>query len=287
MKFGAWTVHEIDSGHQRLDGGAMFGNVPKALWEREHVADEKNRIDLAMRCLVLERAGRRFLVDTGAGDKWSDKLRSIYGLEASRLLSSLRQAGIDPESITDVLLTHLHFDHAGGVSERDGDDARLVFPDARHWVQGENLENARRPGIRERASYLAENVEPVAAGRIELIDGDAEIAPGLSVRRFDGHTRGLQTIRLATEDGGLVYAADMIPTRSHVRAPYTMGYDIHAGLLIEEKAEILEDCLDNDLMVCFEHDPLHALARLERRDGRIEIASFVSFGDDEAMAKEA
>ncbi|MEZ6197186.1 MAG: MBL fold metallo-hydrolase [Planctomycetota bacterium] len=274
MRFADWTVTEIDSGHVFLDGGAMFGNVPKVLWEREHPADDKNRIDLAMRCLVLERGERRFLVDTGAGDKWDDKLRGIYGLGPSRLEASLRAAGIEPESITDVVLTHLHFDHAGGVSSMRDGEARLVFPQAVHWVQRRNLDNARRPGIRERASYLPENVEPVAAGRVELLDGDVEIAPGLSVRAYDGHTVGLQVVRLATPEGGLVYAADMIPTSSHLRGPYTMGYDICAGRLVEEKATLLEDCLDHGLLVCFEHDPRHAAAALERAEGKIRAAAF-------------
>ncbi|MEE9391369.1 MAG: MBL fold metallo-hydrolase [Planctomycetota bacterium] len=284
MLVGDWQVDSLETGECWLDGGAMFGSVPKTLWEREHPVDEQNRICLALRCLLIRGHGRTIVVDTGCGDKWSDKLRDIFRLHnpIDSLRDAIRAQGVDPESVTDVILTHLHFDHAGGVSElNEKGELVLTFPRAKHWVQRDNLENAQKPGLRERASYLPENWQPVVEGNHELTVGTVELYPGLSVRPVHGHTRGMQLVRLADKDGrnGLVYGADLIPTRSHVRLPYTMGYDINPGLLIEEKATALRDCLDHDLLVFFEHDPICDAASLKEQGGRIEIADSIRLDD--------
>lgn len=192
--FGRFEVSVHNHGHYRLDGGAMFGTVPKALWSGLIPADEENRIRLATRSLLVRTDGRVFLVDVGCGGKWPEKLRRIYGIEPA----PPAEAGFDPASVTDIILTHLHFDHAGGISRNAPGapgDVELCYPDARVHVQRDNHENARDPNLRERASYLKENVLVLDRARLELARGSREIVPGLWVHQADGHTRGLQLDR--------------------------------------------------------------------------------------------
>ncbi|MCB9831207.1 MAG: MBL fold metallo-hydrolase [Planctomycetes bacterium] len=277
MKIGRWKLESIEAGSLRLDGGAMFGSVPKAIWSRAHPADEDNRIELSCRLLLADDGERRVLVDTGMGDKWDPKGASIYGLAEGHvgLRERLGAVGVDPDSISDVVLTHLHFDHAGGVSHRDQDgQLRPSFPRARHWLQHRNLENARHPNPRERASYLAENHEPLAAVELELLQGECEIMPGLRVMPSDGHTVGMQIVAFEDGERSLTYCADLIPTASHVHPAFTMGYDINAGLLIEEKARLMARRREGEHHLFFEHEPRGAAGRLVFADGRPRVDEF-------------
>jgi glyoxylase-like metal-dependent hydrolase (beta-lactamase superfamily II) len=264
LTLGGWSLHTLETGMFRLDGGAMFGSVPKPLWSRTNPADDRNRIRLAMRCLLAEGHGRRILVDDGIGEKFAAKLADIFGIDHSEhtLERSLAALGLGVEDVTDVVLTHLHFDHAGGSTRRDGERLVPRLPKALVHVQARNLENARRPNLRERASYLAENFEPLEqAGVLRVMDGASEPWPGFRLIRADGHTRGQQLVRISGPEGTLYFVADLIPTAAHVRIPFVMGYDVAAIETMAEKKSLLDQAVAEGAWVCLEHDPDVALAR--------------------------
>ena len=264
LTLGGWSARTLETGFLWLDGGAMFGSVPRPLWSRDHPPDERNRIRLAMRCLLVEGHGRRILIDDGVGDKFSAKLADIYRVEHAEhtLERSLATLGLEVGDVTDVVLTHLHFDHAGGsTARREGRlDPRL--PRARYFVQRRNWDNARRPNPRERASYLPENFEPLMeAGVLTLWEGPQEPWPGFSLFTADGHTRGQQLARIAGPEGTLYFVADLIPTAAHVRIPFVMGYDMAAIETMDEKRALGERAIREHAWICLEHDPGIALAR--------------------------
>jgi len=268
LTLGSWRVHTVETGYLWLDGGSMFGSVPKPLWSKLQPPDERNRIRLAMRCLLLE-GERRVLVDDGIGEKFDAKLRDIYRVEHQEhtLERSLAALGLEVDDITDVVLTHLHFDHAGGSTRRDGGRLAPRLPRARYHLQRRNLENARHPNLRERASYMAENFEPlVEAGVLELWEGPQKPWPGVEILTAEGHTRGQQLLRVAGPEGALYFVADLIPTASHVRIPFVMGYDVAAIETMAEKRELLARASAEGAWICLEHDPSVALGR-PRPDG--------------------
>jgi glyoxylase-like metal-dependent hydrolase (beta-lactamase superfamily II) len=254
IEVGPYRVSIHNHGFFRLDGGAMFGSVPKALWSREAPPDEENRILLATRSLVIEDGGRKLIVDVGCGDKWNDKTRAIF---------CIGEAPYQPvPGVTDVLLTHLHFDHAGGVSRIGSGGLEPCYPAARHYVPRANLENAKAPNVRERASYLRENVDVLEQVDLALtVDGE-ELWPGLTVHRADGHTRGLQWVKLSVGGTTIVYPADMIPTSKHIPLPFVMGYDMCAEQALKEKEAFLKQAVSESWIVVFEHDPEIAAGRI-------------------------
>jgi glyoxylase-like metal-dependent hydrolase (beta-lactamase superfamily II) len=242
----------------------MFGSVPKAIWSKAHPADERNRITLAMRCLLLEGEGRRILVDVGVGDKLADKLADIYGVDHAEhtLEGSLSALGLGVEDITDVVLTHLHFDHAGGATRRQAGLLVPRLPRAHYHVQRRNLENARRPNPRERASYQPEDFMPLMeAGVLRLWEGPQRPWPGIELLTAEGHTRGQQLVRVSGADGVLYFVADLVPTASHVRIPFVMGYDVAAIETMEEKRTLLGRAVSEGAWISLEHDPATALGR--------------------------
>lgn len=264
LTIAGWTIHTLETGFLWLDGGSMFGSVPKPLWSRPHPPDERNRIRLAMRCLLLEGHGRRILVDDGLGEKFSPKLADIYRVEheSHTLERALSGHGLGLADVTDVVLTHLHFDHAGGSTRLDGDRLAPTLPRARYHVQRRNWENALKPNPRERASYLPENFQPLMeAGALSFWEGPQTPWPGLELFLAEGHTRGQQLVRIAGSEGSLYYVADLIPTAAHVRIPWVMGYDIAAGETMVEKRALLERASREGAWICLEHDPAIALAR--------------------------
>jgi glyoxylase-like metal-dependent hydrolase (beta-lactamase superfamily II) len=248
---GSYTIEQHNFGFFRLDGGSMFGSVPKNLWSKRIPADADNCIRLATRSLVLRDGERTVLVDCGMGEKWNDKQRAIYGIEnVPRSIWSFA-----PESVTDLVLTHLHFDHAGGISEAVGDGSfRPVFANARVHVQESNVENAKSPTIKERASYLAENYGALEEMSVSLVDGTAEILPGILVHRVDGHTRGQQWIEIVGSPS-IFFATDLVPTSHHLPLPFHMGYDTCAETLLQEKDNFLARAVQENAVVFFEHDP--------------------------------
>jgi len=263
LALGDWTVHTLEAGALWLDGGAMFGSVPRPLWSRTNPPDERNRIRLAMRCLLLVGHGRRVLVDVGLGAKPGEKFRDIFRVEDEpRLEDSLAAAGFGPRDVTDVVLTHLHFDHAGGATVETPEGLRPSMPAARWLVQRRNWDNAHAPNPRERASYLVENFDPLErAGVLDYCDGPARPWPGVSLFTAEGHTRGQQLVRI--EGGGRVvyFVADLIPTASHVRIPYVMGYDVAAIETMAEKQALLQAAADEGAWIALEHDPVVAFAK--------------------------
>lgn len=265
MRCGRYSVKLVVFGSFRLDGGSMFGSVPKTLWNKSIPADSDNCIPLVCRSLLLEDDSRKILVDVGTGNKWNDKLRQIYNIENTR--PEVLQ--FDPNQITDVVLTHLHFDHAGGISQHTATgELTLTYPKARVHLQSANWERANNPTPKDRASYLSENIEPLRAADLKLYDGDIEVLPDLLVHRVDGHTPGQQWIEVGdrSDDSSprLFFPTDLIPTSHHVPLAFHMGYDVCADTLLREKLLFLERAVTLQATVCFQHDRDVPLARIIR-----------------------
>jgi len=284
-----WSIR---GNSQKLDGGAMFGNAPKAVWEKWSPADDLNRIELACRALLASPlGGKTVLFETGIGAFFEPKLRERYGVQESRhvLIDSLREAGFEHEDIDVVVLSHLHFDHAGGLLApwSEGRGPELLFPKATFVVGATHWERARHPHPRDRASFIPELPGLLeASGRLEIVSGAYSQVLGESVRFSfsDGHTPGLMLAEIVGPEriggqphGGLVFCADLIPGRSWVHVPITMGYDRNAELLIDEKRAFLEDKLARNVHLFFTHDPQCAMARVTRDDkGRFGVAHEVA-----------
>lgn len=267
MKVGIYTITALEAGDFRLDGGAMFGVIPKVLWNRTNPADDLNRIEMVMRCLLIEGDGRRILVDTGAGDKEGQKFVEMYSLDESKnsLLKALAHRGILPDQITDVIFTHLHFDHAGGATRLDGRQVVPTFAQARHYVQRRHWEHALNPSERDRASFFDHNYRPIhEAGMLDFVDGDVELIPGIEVFIHDGHTPAMQSVRVFAGETAVWFPADLIPMSAHVPLPYIMGYDLFPVTTLKEKKTLLPRALDENWILAYEHDPLVSAGRLTR-----------------------
>ncbi len=283
LKIGNYTLHPIPTGEFGLDGGAMFGTVPKVLWEKAIPADEKNRIPMEARALLLKSDGSNILIDCGNGGdyvaKYGDKLghqfESMYNIssEGPNLKKSLAKFGIKPEDIHHVIFSHLHFDHCGGGTEfRDG-KIKATFPNAKYYVQKSNYETAIKPNRRERASYLQANFQClIEDGTLQLIDGAKEnLLPNISVRISDGHTQGQQVIIISDDKKGIVYCADLVPTSAHVKLAWVMGYDLNPLKIIEEKQQLLSEVAAKNWYLFFEHDPV------------VDISQIIDKGHDFAL----
>ena len=263
---GAWRVHAIQAGGQRLDGGAMFGVVPKPLWERRIPADDRNRIALGMRCLLIEHDDGLVLIDTGAGNKENDKFLGIYGIEnagqegRTALEDGLHAAGYKPDDVALVINSHLHFDHGGGNTWRDGGGAiRPTFPNARYIMQAGEYHYATHTNERTAASYFAPNFVPVhEAGQTEFVEGEREIVPGITVVPTPGHVPFHQGILLQSRGETAFYLADLVPTVAHLPLPWIMGYDVEPLVTLETKRRILRRAHEEGWLVIFEHDATHA-----------------------------
>ncbi len=258
MKFGAFDLHIVPDGLFRLDGGAMFGVVPKVLWEKKCPADDKNRIQMTTNCLLLRTPKANVLMETGMGGKWSAKEREIYAIEETGLLPNrLRALGVPPEAIDVVLISHLHFDHAGGATTRnEAGEIVLTFPNADYVVQAGELEHARHPYDRDRASYKPDDFEPVAReGKWKTIEGDQEIVPGIRALRIKGHNETIQSFAFESEGVSGFYFADTLPMTPHVAIPWVMGYDLYPHELTEAKKRLLKAAVEERRLCVFEHDP--------------------------------
>jgi glyoxylase-like metal-dependent hydrolase (beta-lactamase superfamily II) len=271
VRVGGLTARVLSDGRFRLDGGAMFGIVPKPLWERSLTADARNRVSLGLNCLLVDCPdGTRVLVDTGLGDRLDDREHDQLGVErpVGGLHDELARCGLSAEDVDVVVCSHLHFDHAGGNCRID-EHGRLVpaFPNARYVVQRVEWQDAHHPHERNRGSYRRDDFEPLeAAGQLHLLDGQEEVAPGVSVARVPSHCPGLQVVWLESEGEGLVFPSDRMPTAAHVSPAWTMGYDLDVTATVLEKKELVERVLANDWIVCFDHDADVPLARLRRTE---------------------
>lgn len=278
---GSFTVGDarvtvLHDGTIALDGGAMFGVVPRVVWEKRDPPDERNRVTLGLNVALIESGGKRVLVDTGMGERWSEKEIRMYRIDRSTtLVGGLRARGLGPEDIDVVVNTHLHFDHAGGNTRAEGGRVVPAFPRARYIVQRGEWDDATHPHERSRASYRADDFLPVAeAGQLDLIDGEAEVAPGVRAVRVGGHTTHHQMV--VVESGGetLVVPTDLLPTASHLPLPFVMGYDLFPVATLEAKRKLLDAAVEGGWRILFYHDPRTPVGRV-RRDGEaytLEVA---------------
>lgn len=276
MQIGSYDVHIIHAGRFKLDGGAMFGVVPKNLWSRTNPADEQNRIDMAMRLLVLKDSERCILIDTGAGLKFGEKFRAIYAIDDTEysLFESLKRCGIATDEITDVVLTHLHFDHTGGATIRRGESVEPTFPNARFHIQRKHWEWALHPSDRDKASFIPENYLPLLkANQQHFVDGEIELFPNVHLHVVNGHTFGMQLPRIEGTDAEILFCADLFPLLSHIAPPYIMGYDLQPLETLKEKLAVLNRAVEKRMILFFEHDPIIQAATVLRTEKSFSVRS--------------
>lgn len=274
-QLGRWRIHAIQAGGQKLDGGAMFGVVPKTLWERRIPADERNRIQLGMRCLLIEHDIGLVLIDTGAGNKEDAKFYDIYGIEnrgdpgPTQLEDGLREIGVRPEDIVLVINTHLHFDHAGGNTTLEaGDVVRPTFPNAQYVVQQGEYAYATHLNERTAASYFARNFVPLMEqGLLDVIDGEQEIVAGIRGIPTPGHTPHHQSLLIESDGEQALFVGDLVPTAAHLPLPWIMGYDVEPLVTLESKRRILARAIDQQWLMIFEHDATTAWSTIAH-DGK-------------------
>lgn len=274
MKIGKYSVHIIESGYFGLDGGAMFGIVPKPLWERTNPPDKENRIKLATRNLLLISDSKKILVDTGMGTKWSDKSKEIYAIDQRTysMDESLMKLNLRSGDITDVILTHLHFDHTGGSTIRNNGKLEPAFPNAVYYVQKQNYQWAVNPSERDSASYIKENFVPLNdAGVLMQIEGEKNLDDEIELIIVNGHTFGQQLLKISDSENTILYCCDLFPTTSHIPLPYVMGYDLQPLVTVEEKKKVLKSALDEDWKLFFEHDFETTYATVNSTDKGIRI----------------
>lgn len=256
----------------------MFGVVPKTLWSKRVPADDNNRIPMVMRCLLAESTAtdRRYLIDTGTGPKFDAKMRGIYEYDDTEFSmdASLAAHGFSTDDITDIIFTHLHFDHCGGASEWDADGSTSIprFKNANYWVNRRHWETATNPNARERASFLRENLAPLQdPDRLRLVDDAYEWEPGLSTFNMDGHTQGMQLPYFDSSKGRLVYCADLIPMAAHIPLPWVMAYDMNPTKTLLEKQDFLDKAVDGGWYLFIEHDEFHQVVTVKGEKGRYEL----------------
>ena len=274
MHFGDTEVLYLDGGAFGLDGGAMFGVVPKVLWEQKSPPDEKNRIRMRANSLLVRAHRKNIVIETGNGTKWDSKLRGIYNVqEGDPLIDSLARVGVTPEQIDLVINTHLHFDHCGGNTRIVDNRVVSTFPKARYVVQRAELDHAMHPTERDRASYFPDNFTPLAAeNRWDLVDGNAEILPGISVELIPGHNASIQAVIITGGGRSLAFVADLFPTRHHISLPWIMAYDLYPLQTLETKRQWIPRLVADGTIVVFGHDPDVPAATLHSRGDKIEIA---------------
>ncbi len=274
-------LYAIETGHFKLDGGAMFGVVPKALWQKTNPADAQNRIEMAARSLLIEDGNRLILIDTGMGNKQSDKFFGHYGLWGDHSLDrSLKTHGFHRDDITDVFFTHLHFDHCGGAIVRNPKGFyEPAFKNARFWSHKDHWKWATEPNVREKASFLPENILPIEeSGQLNLLDSH-HTPLGFDVLLVDGHTEKQMLPLLKYKGKRILFAADLIPTAGHLPIPYVMGYDTRPLLSLQEKEKILGDAVKEDTLLFLEHDPHHMLVSLIQTEKGVRMKESFTLTD--------
>ena len=278
-------LYSINTGYFKLDGGAMFGVVPKTIWNKINPADENNLCSWALRCLLIEDGDHLILVDNGNGDKQDAKFFSHYHLHGDDTLEkSLAKYGFTKNDITDVFLTHLHFDHCGGSIKREGDKLVPNFPNATFWSNKEHWEWATEPNEREKASFLKENILPIQeSGKLKFMEavkgnesklGEVNFSETISVRFVNGHTQGMMVPQISYKSKKVVFMADLLPSAGHIPIPYIMAYDMQPLLSLQEKKLFLKEAVENDHILFFEHDPVHECCTLQHTERGIRPKEF-------------
>jgi glyoxylase-like metal-dependent hydrolase (beta-lactamase superfamily II) len=268
-------LYSIETGNLKLDGGAMFGVVPKVLWSKVYPADENNLCNWAMRCLLVVDGDRKILIDNGIGDKqdWNF-LRHYYLNGEDTLEKSLEKAGYAKEDITDVILTHLHFDHCGGsvVWNHERTGYNLAFPNATYWVSRQQYQWAVEPNHRESASYLKENILPIEeSGHLKLIEEEGEILPNITIKFYHGHTEGQAIPHINYNGKTVVFMADLLPSTAHVPMPWIMGYDTRPLITLDDKTRFYKEALENDYILFLEHDLYHECCTIHQTEKGIKV----------------
>ena len=268
-------LHTIDTGYFKLDGGAMFGVVPKTIWNKTNPADENNLCTWAMRCLLVEDGNRLILIDTGIGDKQDAKFFSYYYLHGQAgLNSSLAKLGFTTDDITDVFLTHLHFDHVGGAVKRDGEKLVPTFKNATYWSNRQHWDWAVKPNDREKASFLKENILPIQeSGQLKFIDSQdgVHFMDGFDVRFVYGHTDAMMLPLISYRGKKILYLADLLPSVGHLPLPYIMAYDMFPLKTLNEKKIFLNEALEKEYILYFEHDPVNECCTLQQTERGIRL----------------
>lgn len=280
MQIGKYKLSFIESGFFGLDGGAMFGIIPKPLWQKTNLADDANRVRLATRNLLLESDSKKIIIDTGMGDKWDEKMKAIYAVdEISSMNSALAKNGLKAEDITDVILTHLHFDHTGGSTISLDSKLEPTFPNANYYVQKQNYDWAIRPSDRDKGSYIKENFYPLfEEGVLNFIIGNSKFDDEIEFIVINGHTFGQQMVKISDGNNTFLFCADLIPTFAHIPLPYIMGYDLQPLVTLQEKKKYLKLALDENWKLFFGHDPEIAFATIKKfGEGYIVDEKFRSF----------
>jgi glyoxylase-like metal-dependent hydrolase (beta-lactamase superfamily II) len=274
-KIGNWNVCSLETGGFRLDGGAMMGSVPKVLWSKTNPSDEYNRIDLSLRCLLLDNGQDRVLIETGMGSKLSDEMRSMFNVVQTEnpLVDALNDVGCSKNDITHVILTHLHFDHSGGATEfNESGDIAPTFPNAQYYISKRNWQAANRPNPRDKASYLTENFECLEKNdQLVLLEDNCKIIHNIATITVDGHTAGQQLIKVESEGSTIIFVADLIPLKSHLKLPWIMGYDLNAQLTLSEKTIFLNDAAKYGWWLWFYHDPETVAVKITRGEKYYDI----------------
>ncbi len=266
LRLGPMTVHALVEGRLALDGGAMFGVVPRTLWERRFTPDERNRISLVTRSMLVEVGAKRILVDLGMGTRWDGKHRAMYGLEhgTNGLDGALAQLGRSRADITDVVLSHLHFDVAGGTTREEGGELRLSFPKATVHLQRRQWKWAHQPAEKDAGSFRKDDFALLErSGLLHLLEGATELCPGVNLFVSEGHTVGMQLVRLEAEEQTLVFCADLIPTTAHLHAPWVSAYDLYPLTAIEEKRQLLAQAVEEGWQLFFARDPQVAICTVK------------------------
>lgn len=282
-------LHVINTGNFKLDGGAMFGVVPKTLWNKTNPADENNMCSWTMRCLLVEDGNRLILIDNGMGNKQDAKFYNYYFLSGTdTLLNSLRNAGFGPDDITDMFLTHLHFDHCGGSIQYNKNKTgfETSFKNATYWSNAEHWEWATKPNQREKASFLKENILPIQeSGQLKFIEGESskQLGDHISISYMRGHTDAMMLPQIQYKEKTVVFVADLLPSASHIPLPYIMGYDTRPLLTLTEKEKFLKRAADEEFVLFFEHDPYSQCCTVQNTDKGVRLKK--TFSLDEYFGK--
>jgi len=275
-------LYPLETGNLKLDGGAMFGVVPKVMWQKEYPADENNLCNWSMRCLLVVDGDRKILIDNGIGNKQDEKWLKHYYLNGDDTLeNSLQETNTKPEDITDVIITHMHFDHCGGSVKWNDDKTgyELAFPNATYWTSRKQYEWATNPNRREKASFLKENINPIEeSGQLNLIDKEGEFIPNITFKLFDGHTDGQLIPHINVDGKTVVFMADLLPATAHIPMPWIMAYDTRPLLTLKDKERFFADAIENDYILFFEHDIYNEACTLQDtpKGARVEKAGKLS-----------